>query len=270
MRDRARQKAMAEAKSHRATPDELRDASKRVKELEQELLTSIELQPETKQGEDRLERYSRLLRLRALRDDFMSERPLRADHPNGLIHALVMAVASFMLCGFCSGGALVGLQVLNYKPNPIDTATAFWEAVENQNYALIHTDYLSPTLRVQYDDPTEFATMAQASDTYYGLVTNFSLYKQAGDLTQTAVLTYIVTRGNGRSAKNYYATLTLVVHAGSWGINDLGSSLDPSVDGSLPAPPTPTPSPTPANTPTSPGTGNVPKLSPIDQLGVVG
>ena len=261
MRDRARQRAMAEAKSHRATPEELRDAAKRVKELEQELLTSVPLQPETKQGEDRTQRYSRILRLRALRDDFTSARPLEADHPSGLILALVMAVASFMLCGFCAGGTLVGLQVLNYKPSPIDTATAFWEAVEQRNYALIHADYLSPTLRVEYDQLSTFAQMAQAADNYYGPVTNYSLSSEQGDLTQTATLTYIVTRGNN---KVYKATLNLVLYAGSWGVNDLGSSLDPSVGGALPAPPsTPTPSPPPSPT-ALPGSSTAPKFTPVD------
>jgi hypothetical protein len=249
MRDRARQRAMAEAKSHRASAEELRDAGKRVKELEQELLTSVQLLPETKLGEDRRERYSRVLRLRALRDDFTSTRPIEVDHPNGFLLAIVMTVASLMICGFCAGGALVGLQVLNFKPNPIDTATAFWESVEQQNYALIHSQYLSPTLRVVYDDPAQFASIAQASDNYYGRVTNFSLVKQAGDMTQIAQLTYVVTRG---SHKVYRAMLTLVLHGGSWGVDNLGSSLDPSVDGSLPAPPTPSPSPNPTPSPTLP------------------
>jgi hypothetical protein len=265
MRDRARHRAMAEAKSHRATSEELRDAGKRVKELEQELLTSIELQPETKQGEDRYQRYSRLLRLRAMRDDFTSVRPLEADHPNGFILAIVMTVASFMLCGFCAGGALVGLQVLNYKPNPIDTGNAFWQNVEGQNYSLIHSDYLSPTLRVVYDNTAQFAATAEASDSYYGPVTNYSLFKQAGDMTQTASLTYVVTRG---SNKVYKATLTLVLHAGSWGVNDLGSSLDPSLDGSLPPPPTPSPSPT--DTPTTvPSSGASSGLPPARQMGIL-
>jgi uncharacterized protein YdhG (YjbR/CyaY superfamily) len=246
MRDRARQRAMAEAKSHRASAEELRDASKRV---EQELLTSIQLQPETKLGEDRRERYSRLLRLRALRDDFTSTRPLEVDHPNTFLLAIVMTVASLMLCGFCAGGALVGLQVLNFKPNPIDTATAFWESVEQQNYALIHSQYLSPTLRVVWDDPVQFASMAEASDSYYGRVTNFSLIQQQGDMTQMAVLTYQVTRG---SNKVYKATLQLVLHSGNWGVDSLGSSLDPSADGSLPPPPTPSPSPNPTPSPTLP------------------
>ena len=49
MRDRARQLAMAEAKSHRASPEELREASKRLKEIEDEL-SQRDLLPETKQG----------------------------------------------------------------------------------------------------------------------------------------------------------------------------------------------------------------------------
>jgi hypothetical protein len=240
---------MAEAKSHRASAEELREASKRVKELEQELLTSVQLQPETKLGEDRRERYSRLLRLRALRDDFTSTRPIEVDHPNTFLLAIVMTVASLMICGFCAGGALVGLQVLNFKPNPIDTATAFWQSVEQQDYALIHGQYLSPTLRVVWDNEGDFDKMAEASDNYYGRVTTFSLVQQAGDMTQTADLTYQVTRG---SSKVYKAMLRLVLHGGSWGVDDLGSSLDPSVDGSLPPPPTPSPSPNPTPSPTLP------------------
>jgi hypothetical protein len=234
---------MAEAKSHRATAEELRDAGKRVKELEQELLTTIQLQPETKQGEDRGRRYSRLLRLRALRDDFTSERPLEADHPSGFILAIVMTVAAFMLCGFCAGGALLGLQVLNFKPSAIDTATAFWQNVEQQNYSVIHSNYLSPTLRVVYDDPSVFTAMAKSSDTYYGPVTNYTLIQDINNSAQQATLTYSVTRG---TSKKYQATLVLILYAGSWGVNDLGSSLDPSENGSLPPPPTPSPSPSPS------------------------
>jgi len=159
-----------------------------------------------------------------------------------------MTVASLMLCGFCAGGALVGLQVLNFRPNPIDTATAFWQSVEQQDYSLIHSQYLSPTLRVVWDNPGDFATMAEASDSYYGRVTNYALTKQSVSDAQ-ATLTYRVTRD-----KVYNATLILVLHAGSWGVDDLGSSLDPSVGypepGSLPPPP-PTPSPSPNATPSA-------------------
>ncbi len=242
MRDRARQRALAEAKSHRASAEELRDAGKRVKELEQELLTTIQIQPETTQGEERRQRYSRLLRIRAMRDEFTRGRPLEADHPNGLLLAVVMGVAAFMLCGFCAGGTLVGLQVLTYKPSPLATGTAFWQDVEQQNYFLITSNLLSPTLRVEYSDATQnFENMAQQTDSYYGPVTSFTLIGEGGDMTESASLTYSVTRGTN---KVYKATLGLVLYAGNWGVNDLGSSLDPSVNNSLPPPPTPSPSPT--------------------------
>jgi hypothetical protein len=268
MRDRARQRAKAEAMSHRASPDELRDAGKRVKELEQELLLAVPLQPETKLGEERQARYSRVLRLRGLRDDFLRMRPLQTDHPSGMLLAIIMAVASFMLCGFCAGGTLVGLQVLNYKPSPIDTATAFWQAVETQNYLLVHSAYLSPTLRVQYDTTQALSNYAEPADQYYGLVTNFTLSKEQGDMVQNAVLTYVVTRGTNKA---YKATLTLDLFGGAWGIDDLGSSLEPWADKSLPAPPTPTPpAPTPTNTPTAvSGTGALPKRLPGDEFRVV-
>jgi len=248
MRDRARQRALAEAKSHRASAEELRDAGKRVKELEQELQTTIQIQPETKQGEERRQRYSRLLRIRAMRDEFTRGRQLEADHPNGLLLAVVMGVAAFMLCGFCAGGTIVGLQVLTYKPSPQATATAFWQDVEQQNYELLVTsNVLSPTLRVQYNTPTELEQMAQPADSYYGTVTNYTLIEEGGDMTQTATLTYSVTRGTN---KVYKATLGLVLYGGNWGVNDLGSSLVPSENGSLPPPPSPTPSPTQVPTPT--------------------
>jgi hypothetical protein len=246
MRDRVRQRAMAEAKSHRASAEELRDAGKRVKELEQELLTTVQLQQETKQGEDRLQRYSRLLRLRTLRDNFTGGRSLEEDHPNGFILAIVMTVAAFMLCGFCAGGVLLGLQVLNYKPSPLDTATAFWENVEQQNYATICSNDLSPTLRVVYANPSDFTTMAQASDNYYGPVTSYALTQEVDNSAQQTTLTYSVTRG---TSKHYTAVLVLVLYAGSWGVNDLGSSLSPSENNSLPPPPTPSTPPSPVATP---------------------
>jgi hypothetical protein len=247
MRDRARQRALAEAKSRRASAEELRDAGKRVKELEQELLTTIQIQPETKQGEDRRQRYSRLLRVRAMRDEFTRNRPLENDHPNGWLLALVMGIAALMLCGFCAGGTLVGLQVLTYKPSPLVAGTAFWQYAEQQNYYLIRSSLLSPTLRVQYSDANQFISMAQQSDNYYGSVTKYSLISQGGDMTQSATLTYSVTRGTN---KVYNATLILVLYSGTWGINDLGSSLDPSENKSLPPPPTPSPTKLPTASPT--------------------
>jgi hypothetical protein len=152
-----------------------------------------------------------------------------------------MGVAAFMLCGFCAGGTLVGLQVLTYKPNPVATGTAFWQDVEQQNYFLVRSNLLSPTLRVEWSDPVQFANMAQPADKYYGTVSNFTLVGEGGDMTESATLTYSVTRGTG---KVYNVTLGLVLYSGSWGVNDLGSSLEPWENNSLPPPPTPSPSPT--------------------------
>jgi hypothetical protein len=94
---------------------------------------------------------------------------------------------------------------------------------------------------VEWSDPLQFANMAQPADKYYGAVTNFTLVGQGGDMTESATLTYSVTRGTG---KVYNATLSVVLYSGSWGVNDLGSSLEPWENNSLPPPPTPSPSPT--------------------------
>ncbi len=251
MRDRARRRGVALAKSHRATPEELGQASQRVKELEQEL-RQIELLPETKRGESRENRYSRLLRLRSLRADFSRTRPLdTSDQPNSLILVLVMFVASFILCTGCAGGMFAAVQFLQQKPNPDTVASAFWDDMEHQRYNDIHTNYLSPTLRVQYDQDT-FVSQASEVDTSFGLVTSAVLSKsvitqaKTSDQVDQATLTYIVTRG---TKTTYAVTLVMTMHAGSWGIDDLGAAIDPTRAG-VPAPPTPTPPAAPTDTPT--------------------
>lgn len=250
MLDRVRQKALAAAKSRRASQEELKEAPQRVKEIERELL-QMQLQPETKHGEERAQRYSRLLRLRNMRQRFTERRPLdTSDQPNGIILAVVMTVASFMICAFCAVGSYVGVQYLHQKPDPIAAASAFWVNVESRSYGEVRSSYLSPTLRVQYDQ-NSFQQLAQQADTDYGPVSNAVLFKQAGDMTQTAILTYQVTRN-----KTYNATLTLVLHGGVWGVDDLGAVFDPSQAG-LPAP-TPSPSPTGPPTPT-----DVPTVTPV-------
>ncbi|HLY31902.1 MAG TPA: hypothetical protein VKQ36_12805, partial [Ktedonobacterales bacterium] len=94
MREITRTRLAAQAKSHRATPEELREARERMKEIEAEL-TQIELLPETKNGEEREQRYERVLRLREMRDDFERRFPIRQPRqPNSLTLALVMTVAS--------------------------------------------------------------------------------------------------------------------------------------------------------------------------------
>ncbi|HEX8032823.1 MAG TPA: hypothetical protein VF510_03205 [Ktedonobacterales bacterium] len=247
MRDRDRQRAMAEAKSRRATPEELREAGKRVKEIEQELL-QIDLLPETKNGEDRESRYTRVLRLRDLRDQFAAIRPLEVQgQPNSLLLSVVMFVASFVLCAVCAGGAFVGVQFINQKPNPTDTANAFWTTLEGDSsgYGTIQSTYLSPVLRVQYNQQ-QFIAQALQADTDFGRVMSAVQTSQpVGDLNQSVTIKYHVTRGTHNA---YDTTLTLTLHAGAWGIDDMGAAITPTNAG-LPAP-----SPTPTTT-TSP-TGN--------------
>jgi hypothetical protein len=246
MRDRARQRAMAEAKSHRASPEELREASKRLKEIEDEL-SQRDLLPETKQGEERERRYARLLRIRSLRDEFQSERPLEElNASRSLLLAIVMTVASFLLCAGCAGGAFFALQLANQKPDPTVTTANFWDNMEHQQYAQIHNSELSPTLRVRNDEST-FVSQANQADKDYGQVASAVATGQAGDMTKTAQLTYAVTRGN----HTYNVTLTLSTHSGTWGIDDLGAAIDPSSAG-VPSPtPTLTPSESPTTTPTT-------------------
>lgn len=253
MRDRARQRALAAAKSRRASPEELKEAGKRVKEIEQEM-RELEMRPETRKGEERAQRYGRLLRLRSMREAFTATRPQEASRPlNSIALSLVMLFASVALCAFCVGGTYVGIAFLRQKPDPITTATAFWETMEAQKYPLVETSYLSPTLRVQYSSSQNsvdlFAQLAQTADNNYGDITNATLLQQSGDMQQTAVLTYLVQR-TGSTTVTYKVTIVLRLHGGSWGVDDLGNTLTPDKAG-LPEP-TPTPSPTSPPTPTYP------------------
>lgn len=251
MRDRTRRRVLAEAKSHLASPEELREAPKRVKELEQEL-RQVELSTETRQGEERGERYTRLLRLRSMRDEFQSIRPLEVPRqPNSLLLAAVMFAASFMLCAACALGGVVGLQLLHQKPDPQATASGFWFDMEQQSYLQLQSTYLSPTLRVQYDQ-SQFVSLANNADLLFGKVTTAVQTRQAGDLTNTAKYTYVVTRTIGTKNMSYTTTLALTLHGGTWGVDDLGAAIDPTKAGiPLPATPTPTlvPLPTPTDTP---------------------
>lgn len=244
MRERTRRRVVAEAKSHRATPEELREAPKRVKELEQELL-DMPLTEEAKKGESREHRYARLLRLRAMREDFASVRaPILGDHANGLLLSLVMTVASFLLCAFCAGGVYFGLLLLNQKPNPTDTAAVFWQTVEARNYDQVK-GLLSPTERVTLKD--DLVTTANDADQNFGQVTNAVIASQPTITTDTALIIYEVTRG--KSTK-YKCTLHLVLRGGTWQVDSVDSAFDPTLAG-LPAPKTtPSPSPSATDTPT--------------------
>ena len=244
MRDRARQRAYAQAKSRRASPEELKEAGKRVKEIEQEM-RDIEMRPETRKGEERLQRYGRLLRLRRMREAFTATRPQDDPRPlNSIALSLVMLFASFALCAFCVGGAYAGILYLRQKPDPIAAATAFWETMEAQKYSLVETTYLSPALRVQYSNGL-FEQTAGAADTGYGLIKSVTLLQQSGDMQQTAVLTYLIQRN-----ASYKVTIVLTLHGGSWGVDDMGNTLTPDKAG-LPAP-TPSPTETQPPTPTYP------------------
>lgn len=248
MRDRARQRALAAARSRHASPEELKEASKRVKEIEQELL-QMDLLPETRQGESRLQRYRRLLRIRSMREEFGATRQLEEPRPlNSLLLSLVMLVAAISLCAFCAGGVLAGVQILRQKPDPMAAASGFWDNMIARQYPEVVANYLSPTLRVQYSNG-QFEQIASTADTNYGPVTAAQLLGQSGDMTQTAVLQYLVTRG---AHTTYKDTIVLVLHGGSWGVDDLGSTVDPHAAG-LPEP-TATPSPTgvPTATPATP------------------
>jgi hypothetical protein len=248
MRERTRRRVAAEAQSHRATPEELRDASKRIKEIEQEL-RELPLSEEAKQGEPRERRYARLLRLRAMREDFVGDRPVEGAHPNGYLLSLVMTIASFMLCAFCAGSLYIGVQLLNQKPNPADTAAAYWGAVESKNYGQIYSTYLSSKQRVSYQQ-SDFVTNATQADSDYGAITKFLQVGQPVVSGQQATIVYQVTRGG---IITYKCTLALVLRGGTWYIDDPNSTFAPSLAG-VPTPTTqPTARPSPTATSTSTG-----------------
>ena len=184
MRDRARQRAAAVAKSHRATPEELREAAKRVKEIEVEL-GKLDIQPETKVGETRQQRYARVLKLRSMREEFQGDRALEVHNPpRSMAVALIMTVASFLLCAFCVGGSYFALQIVNQKPDPSATVQNFWDDMEHKNYVDLHDNYLSPTLRVELDQARLSAEASQA-DNNFGQVSSYKLLKQTGDMQNT-------------------------------------------------------------------------------------
>jgi hypothetical protein len=237
---------VAKAKSHKASPAELREAKVRLKEIEEEL-RAVPLAPETKRGEDRERRYTRILRLRALREDFEQRFPYdKRPHANSLLLSLVMFVSSFAVCACMVGSVVGGYNLLTAKPDPTGTGGVFWDGVTSQDYASVHDSYLSPTLRVQQKTDT-FVLTARQTDSDYGIVTNaVFIKKQVNSSGDTAALTYTVTRG---TATTYPVTLTLTLFNGTWGISDLGATFQPTQAGVPAASPTPTPSPTatPAN-----------------------
>ncbi|GAC1476680.1 MAG: hypothetical protein PVSMB4_00730 [Ktedonobacterales bacterium] len=232
----------AAVKSRRATPEELREAQERYKAIQDEL-RQLELAPETKHGEERIERYERELRIRALREEFQSVAESRLPEPrNGVVLALVMTVASFLLCTFGAGATYFGLQLINQKPTAAGTADSFWSAIKSQDYPSVHQDFLSPTLRVSLAADA-FIKQAQLADVQFGTVTSASLIKQGAGSTNFASLTYAVVRTNARGkATPYNVVLILETHQGNWGISDMGAAINP-VQAGVPSPVVPTPVP---------------------------
>lgn len=241
MRENSR-RTIARARSRRATARELREATVRIKELEEEM-REIPLLAETTKGEAREERYARVLKLRALREEFEASHPYdKRPHANGMLLSLVLVVASFMFCAALGLTTYGVYRLLTTKPDPVATATNFWTDMQNQQYADAHESFFSPTLRVQQSQAL-FATQAQTADSTYGVVTAAVLAGVQTD-ANTATLTYKVTRTppSGK-ATTYNVTLVLQLFQGTWGINDLGATIDPTLATNGP-PPAPTAAPT--------------------------
>jgi hypothetical protein len=218
----------AEAKSRRATPDELREATQRYKEIQDEL-RQLDLARETKQGEDRLDRYERELRLRAMREDFQAntDMPIPATR-NPVMLALIMTVASFLLCAFCAGGTYYGLLLLNQTPTAQATADGFWADIIGGDYTAAHDDYLASTLAVAQSSD-QFAKQAQAADQQYGKVTSAKLIQQNAPNKTQALLTYTVVRTDAKGkTRSYPVILTLVLRQKNWSISDYGVLFTPS------------------------------------------
>jgi NTF2-like N-terminal transpeptidase domain len=219
---------VAAARSRRATPEDLREASQRYKEIQEELL-QLNLAPETTRGEDRLDRYERGLRLRALREEFQASAENAVPQPrNSVLLALVMTVGSFLMCAFCAGGTYYGLQYLNQTPSPTATADQFWSSMAAADYTTVHDSYLSPTLSVG-QSADQFSKVAAQADTQYGKVTSATLSQQDTSAKTVAKLTYTVVRTlPGGKTLRYAVTLTLVLRQSSWTISDYGTLLTPS------------------------------------------
>lgn len=249
MRDINRSRMAAVAKSRRATPEELREARNRVKEIDAEL-RQLELSPETKRGEDREQRYERVLRLRQMREQFTSRYPaLEQRGMNSIALAGMMAILSLLTCVFCGGGFYFAYGALTFNPGPDSVATTFWSDLQAQNYQDAYSNTLSSTLRGQLN-LQQFLSDAQQADTDYGPVTAVTLVSP-GNPTTNAKLIYKVTRQKkGQAAVTYNATVLMSTQANVWGITDLGASIYPTLGGVKPVPGsgTPTPSVSPSAT----------------------
>lgn len=249
MRDINRSRMAAAAKSRRATPQELRDARNRVKDIDAELRT-LELTPETKRGEEREQRYERVLRLRQMRDEFTSQYPgIERGQGNSIVLAAVMTIMSILTCTFCAGGFYFGYSALTFNPGPSAVATSFWSDIQSQGYQDAYSNMLSPSLRGQLT-LQQFLTDAQQADTDYGPVVKVTLASSSGD-SSNAKLVYSITRQKkGGAQTTYQATVQMVSIANIWGVTDLGASIYPTLGGAKPVTtPDTTPDASPSATP---------------------
>lgn len=239
----------AAAKSRRATPEELREARNRVKEIDTELRT-LELSPETKRGEEREQRYERVLRLRQMREEFTSRFPsLEEGAGNSLILAAAMTIMTVLVCAFCAGGAYFGYNALTFNPGPSSVATSFWSDIQTQSYQDAYSNMLGPSLRGSLTQQ-QFLTDAQQADTDYGPVVSEALISPLGNPTSSAKLVYTVTRQKkGQKAITYQATIQMVSVANIWGVTDLGASIYPTLGGVKPVDGSTTPTVSPSATP---------------------
>ncbi len=250
MRDFKRSRMAAATKSRRATPEELREARNRVKEIDAEL-RQLELSPETTRGEDRERRYERVLRLRQMREEFTSRYPalVQQGGMNGLIMAVAMTIMTFLACFFCVGGAYFAYSALTYNPGPESVATSFWSDIQTQSYQDAYSNMLSPSLRGAVT-LQQFLGDAQQADTDYGPVVSVTLTSQTVDpKSPNAKLVYKVTRQKkGGAPVVYTTTLQMTLLTNVWGISDVGASIYPEQGGAKPVPggtPTASPSATP-------------------------
>lgn len=214
--------------TQRASPEELREASARYKDLQEEL-RQMELAPETTHGEDRLDRYERELRLRALREDFQASTDSPFPRPrNTALLALVMTVASFLMCAFCAGGTYFGLKLLTQAPSPQTTSDNFWQSVEAGDYASAHDNDLSPIL-ASTQNLEQFTKIAQQADTTYGKVLSATVLSTQMNGTTQALITYTVVRAGTKGKQNSYpVTVTLTLKQNAWTITDYGNAFAPA------------------------------------------
>jgi hypothetical protein len=210
-------------------PEDLREATIRFKETQEEL-RQMEFAPETKRGEDRLDRYEREVRLRSMREDFQAGAESQIPRPrNTAFLALVMTVASFLMCAFCAGGTFFGLQLLGQAPNPQTSSDGFWQSVKGADYTTAHDSYLSPGL-AGTQNVQQFSQIAQQADTKYGKVTSANVLTTQMNGRTEALITYTVVRAGGTSGSNksYPVVITLELRQNAWSISDYGNAFSPS------------------------------------------